>query len=149
MSIIKKYKNFLPTNVQIIGYSFSGVVAIEVSRRLLEAGILVDNLAVIEGGSLLNYNYDELLLEFNFLQAFNIEISDIGFKETNILDIAFSNMDNNYENAMTVNNILSKMRFEEDILYVKKLNSLSQQKRFELYYNLVKIREIQLQKNLF
>ncbi|SPY32024.1 Uncharacterised protein [Peptoniphilus harei] len=47
-------------------------------------------------------------------------------------------MDNNYENAMTVNNILSKMRFEEDILYVKKLNSLSQQKRFELYYNLVK-----------
>ncbi|WP_172605426.1 hypothetical protein [Peptoniphilus harei] len=38
---------------------------------------------------MLNYNYDELLLEFNFLQAFNIEISDIGFKETNILDIAF------------------------------------------------------------
>lgn len=134
----KEIQKFSPTNVQIIGYSFSGVVAIEVSRRLLEAGILVDNLAVIEGGSLLNYNYDELLLEFNFLQAFNIEISDIGFKETNILDIAFSNMDNNYENAMTVNNILSKMRFEEDILYVKKLNSLSQQKRFELYYNLVK-----------
>ena len=38
-------------NIQLIGYSFSGSIIIEMARMLMEQNVNVDNVVIIEGGA--------------------------------------------------------------------------------------------------
>lgn len=49
--------------VQIVGYSFSGVIAIEMAKQLLEAGIDVEDVAIIDGCSIPVEIQDEIIYE--------------------------------------------------------------------------------------
>ena len=123
-------------NVQIIGYSFSGVVAIEIARSLLESGIEIDNLSIIEGGSISEINSDELTLEFVFLKAFKISVSDLKLQQISILDDIFKDS-YSYENVLTVTSVLSKLRLESDREIIKNLNHKIQEERFDTYFRVL------------
>lgn len=132
----KKIVGFDVKEVQLIGYSFSGVVAIEMARRLLEMGINVVNLSIIEGGTIPENSFDELPLELIFIYAFGINLEDLGIRQIDIFDDIYTSIDTN-KNILTISNILDHLNNEEDKNLIIELNNMIQSDRFIKYHSLI------------
>ena len=132
----KKIVGFDVKEVQLIGYSFSGVVAIEMARRLLEMGINVVNLSIIEGGTIPENSFDELPLELIFIYAFGINLDDLGIRQIDIFDDIYTSIDTN-KNILTISNILDHFNNEEDKNLIIELNNMIQSDRFIKYHSLI------------
>lgn len=118
--------------VQIVGYSFSGLVAIEIARRFWEQGIDVENLSIIESGSMLDIDYDDLILEFVFLQSMNIYLNDLHIQKVEVFDDIFGN-----KVELTVPALLKYLDLETDQQIVRDLDHMTQEERFDLYYKIL------------
>ena len=128
--------------VQLIGYSFSGVVSLEVARRLLELGVDVVNLSIIEGGTIPESSFDELPLEIIFIYAFNVNLEDLGIKKTDILDKFYTSIDDD-KNILSTSNMLNQFTTEEDKNIIIELSSMPQQDRFRKYYSIINTKQEQ------
>jgi pyochelin synthetase len=73
--------------VQLIGYSLGGFIAVEVARRLLEKGLDVVDLVVIDLPPMLFDVKDELILEALFLPNLNIALEQTGLAEVDQKDL--------------------------------------------------------------
>ena len=122
--------------VQLIGYSFSGVVALEVARRLLEFGINVFNLSIIEGGTIPENNFDELPLELIFIYAFDVNLENLGIEKIDIFDDIYTSTDIN-KNIFTTSSILNQLDIEKDKNIIKELSNMIQQDRFKKYHSII------------
>ncbi|MGR3779426.1 amino acid adenylation domain-containing protein [Bacillus paramycoides] len=67
------------TEMQLIGYSLGGLIAIEVARRLVENGIHVLDLVLIDSHPVLFDIEDDLVIESLFIRNFNITLEHAGF----------------------------------------------------------------------
>lgn len=132
----KKIVELKVKEVQLIGYSFSGVVALEVARRLLELGINVVNLSIIEGGSIPENSFDELPLELIFIYAFDVNLDDLGIGKTDIFDNIYTSIDSN-KNILTISNILNQFDTEKDKNIIIELSNMLQQDRFKKYHSII------------
>jgi pyochelin synthetase len=65
--------------VQLIGYSLGGFVAVEVARRLVEKGIELADLVLIDSHPVLFDIDDELVLELLFIPNLHITLAQAGF----------------------------------------------------------------------
>ncbi|MDF2522367.1 MAG: amino acid adenylation domain protein [Clostridiales bacterium] len=64
------------TDVQLIGYCIGGLVALEVSRRLLERGVNVVDLVLISSHPIIHDIKDDLLIEALFVPNIGVSLSD-------------------------------------------------------------------------
>lgn len=124
-------------DVQLIGYSSSGTMAIEVARRLLESGINIKNLSIIEGGILPDIKYDEIILEFIFLRAFNIDLGDFEVKDRNVID-GLIKQNVNYLLNLEVKDVIKNLKDQQDVRILKALQNKEQDERFHEYFKLIK-----------
>ena len=67
--------------IQIIGYCISGLIAVEIARRLMERGLEIFDLVLIDSHPIQYQLEDELLMEITFLPSLGIEISQLGLGE--------------------------------------------------------------------
>lgn len=65
--------------MQLIGYCSGGLIAVEVARRLLEMGIEVEDLVLIDSHPVLVDIADDLLMEALFVPNLNISLGMAGF----------------------------------------------------------------------
>ncbi|TWH46113.1 non-ribosomal peptide synthetase [Sporomusa sp. KB1] len=72
--------------MQLIGYSFGGLIAIEVARRLLERGIHILDLVLIEVPPTPAVD-DDILLETMFVPHLNITLEQAGFGRVDQADL--------------------------------------------------------------
>lgn len=121
-------------NVKIIGYSFGGHIAIEVSRYLLERGVNVLNLSIIESGSIPNVHVDNIILEFIYLNNYGVSLSDLGLEKENIISEEFSDTKNS---NITINSIKNHLNNLNDRSIINKVCNSSEDERFEIYTNVL------------
>ena len=69
--------------VQLIGYSLGGLIAVEVARRLLEKGIHLLDLVLIDSPPILYDIDDNLVIESLFIQNLHIPLEKAGFGSVN------------------------------------------------------------------
>lgn len=72
-----------PKQIQLIGYSLGGLIAVEVARRLLEKGVPLTDLVLIDSFPSLFEIEDDLIEEALFLEHFHITIDQIGYERVN------------------------------------------------------------------
>ncbi|UHA73197.1 non-ribosomal peptide synthetase [Paenibacillus sp. 481] len=65
--------------MQLIGYCLGGLIAVEVARRLLEKGIQVEDLVLIDSHPVLYHIEDDLVIETLFVPNLNISLEQAGF----------------------------------------------------------------------
>lgn len=115
---VKEVENLGIRNIEIIGYSFGGLVALEVSRRLIENGKNIIKLSIIEGGNLPDVALSEFQQEIIFLQLSGFQLSDLGISENYI-----------FKDFISENNKLN----DDKIEYTVRLENMSQENRFNIY----------------
>lgn len=120
--------------VQLIGYSFSGAVVIEVANRLLEAGIDVEDVAVIDGGSIPVEIKDEIIFELLFIGNIHVSLEKIGFGDSAIFEKVFGNVINSGREYISIEDFLDNEGGETHKLLLT-LNEMSQEERFLKYIN--------------
>ncbi|EIW16351.1 MULTISPECIES: non-ribosomal peptide synthetase [Pelosinus] len=69
--------------MQLIGYSLGGLIAVEVARRLLEKGIHLLDLVLIDSPPVLYDIDDNLVIESLFIQNLHIPLEKAGFSSVN------------------------------------------------------------------
>lgn len=74
--------------IQLIGYSLGGLIAVEVARRLLEKRISLSDLVLIDSYPGVYSIEDDLILEALFLEHFRITLAQVGLGEVNRDDLA-------------------------------------------------------------
>ncbi|RNB51996.1 amino acid adenylation domain-containing protein [Brevibacillus gelatini] len=74
--------------VQLIGYSLGGLIAVEVARRLMERGIHIVDLALIDIPPIFTEVDDDVLVETLFVPNLNITLAQAGFGEVDEKDLA-------------------------------------------------------------
>ena len=115
--------------IQLIGYSFSGNVALEVASLLSENGIKVDNLSIIESCSFPNVEISKLIRDLNFLNAFGISLEDFGIRESTVIQI----MEKSGERDFTIESIINNLKNADDKIILKNLNEKKDEERLLLY----------------
>jgi pyochelin synthetase len=73
--------------IQLIGYSLGGLIAVEVARRLIEKGISLTDLVLIDSYPVFFDIEDDLINEALFLEQFHITLAQVGFGEVNPDDV--------------------------------------------------------------
>lgn len=122
--------------IQIIGYCISGLIAVEISRRLMERDIEVFDLVLVDSHPIQYRLGDELLMEMMFLPSLGIEISQLGFGK--VSDMEFSNAVLYLYNKFSKDIPAKSMQYlSEEYANLKKvlyeLDSIERPQRFELY----------------
>jgi pyochelin synthetase len=126
--------------LQLIGYSLGGLIAVEVARRLLEKGISLSDLVLIDSYPVFFDIEDDLLLEALFLEHFHITLAELGFEAVHPDDLLRGCVQliesNNHripkDSSVTIggNEILDKVGN-----LFRKLSALNKKERFTLYVN--------------
>lgn len=75
------------TDVQLVGYCIGGLVALEVSRRLIERGINVIDLVLISSHPILHDIKDDLLIEALFVPNIGISLSDTSLCDLDSMEL--------------------------------------------------------------
>ncbi|GIQ70292.1 amino acid adenylation domain-containing protein [Xylanibacillus composti] len=73
--------------MQLIGYCLGGLIAIEVARRLVERGVLLDDLVLIDSHPVLFDIDDDIAIESLFLPNLNTSIQEAGFGDADADEI--------------------------------------------------------------
>ncbi|ERI11046.1 non-ribosomal peptide synthetase [Aneurinibacillus aneurinilyticus] len=74
--------------MQLIGYSLGGLIAIEVARRLVERGVLLTDVVLIDIPPILFDVDDDILIETLFISNLNITLEQAGFGGVDQDDLA-------------------------------------------------------------
>lgn len=138
---IEKILEYEARKVQIVGHSFSGVIALEIARRLLEKGVEIINLSIIEGGTIPTNSYDELILELVFLQLYSIKAEDLNISQETFLGDLFKK-GHNYDSILTIENLIKVLKDKKDQDVVLQLKKKEQSERFDKYYKLIKDKKL-------
>ncbi|GMQ58847.1 hypothetical protein AN1V17_32430 [Vallitalea sediminicola] len=131
---IMEYNN---NDVQIIGYSLGGLIAVEVAKRLIENNVNILDLVLIESYSVNVAIQDELLLESLFITNFNVSLSQVYNEITmNELEYAFKKIFKKYRDKIP-ENALCNLNDDEISMKVsnlyKRLSTLTREERFSDY----------------
>lgn len=122
--------------IQIIGYCISGLIAVEIARRLMERGLEIFDLVLIDSHPIQYRLEDELLMEITFLPSLGIEISQLGLGEISNEEL--------YKAVLYLYNEFKKEIPSRSIQYLPdeyinlkkillKLDCMEKRQRFELY----------------
>lgn len=122
--------------IQIIGYCISGLIAVEIARRLMERGLEIFDLVLIDSHPIQYQLEDELLMEITFLPSLGIEISQLGLGEISNEEL--------YKAVLYLYNEFKKEIPSRSIQYLPdeyinlkkillKLDCMEKRQRFELY----------------
>lgn len=122
--------------VQIIGYSFSGVIAIEIAKRLLEEGMEVEDLLIIDGGSMPVELLDELIYELFFIGNIHVPLEQLGFQDSSIFETVFERIIAEEKGSISLEDFKENSEGSQVYETVKSLVQLSQRERFERYISL-------------
>lgn len=128
--------------VQLIGYSFSGSVTLEMARLLLEQGINVDSLIIIEGGTIPVSLESKIVIELLFLDSIGIPESVLGFKQKDILKTIFNIVQEKDLVKLNDSILRAALIMEEDKKRLEELLNLEQNQRFEIYQQNIKNKTI-------
>ncbi|BBB92143.1 MAG TPA: non-ribosomal peptide synthetase [Methylomusa anaerophila] len=75
------------TQMQLIGYSLGGFIAVEVARRLVEQGLHVSDLVLIDSHPVLFDVDDDLVIELLFIPNLHITLEQAGFGGVDSADL--------------------------------------------------------------
>lgn len=128
--------------VQLIGHCLGGFTAIEVARRLLERGIDVRDLALVDSLPVPAQVDDDWILEIIFVLCLGISLQECGFGDLDPMDlqVAITTLLNSNPGkipqgsafSLGGNEVLDKVR-----LMFQKLNTMSFRERFITYGSVV------------
>ncbi len=125
--------------IQLIGYSFGGLITVEVARRLLENGISVSDLVLIDAFPVLYDTEDNLILESFFIEHFHTNLAQIGIADVDPGDFVrgfFQLIENRHDNRIPDgSSVLVRGDAGLDKIgeLFKKLSILDRKQRFSLY----------------
>ena len=122
-----------PEKVQIIGYSFSGSIAIEIARRLAENDIDISSLIIIDGGTLPVTVAEDIVYEWLFIDSMKICLEDLGFTTEGLLEKAFLHMSGNNKKQLEPENFIEVLENDEDKALYGRLTSMSRNERMNYY----------------
>lgn len=145
--LIRTYTNMIIDKgikkIQLIGYCYSGTIAVEIAKRLIEKGYEVEDVCVIDGGSMPITVTEEYTYEMMFANLIGLTVKDFGFDSPNILEHLMDEMVTEGKKQLKIKDILhfyykNSGKNPEAIFYW--LNKKTQEERFAYY------REIYIQK---
>ena len=119
--------------IQLIGYSFSGGIVLEMARLLLEQDVNVDSVVIIEGGTIPISLESKIIIELLFLDSVGISEKVLGFKQKNILKTLFNIVQD--EDLKNLDNKVLKtiLTLEEDKERLEFLLQIDQTQRLNMY----------------
>lgn len=124
--------------VQLIGYSLGGLIAVEVARRLMEKGIIISDLVLIDSHPVLFDINDDLVIESLFVPNLNISLEQTVFGDVDPSELKRGLLHIFEQNHRTIPQGSScciggdeEMDKVGDLF--RKLNSLSMRERFTTY----------------
>lgn len=128
--------------MQLIGYSLGGIVAVEVARRLLEQGIQLEDLILIDSHPILYGLDDDLFIELLFVPNLHISLEQAGFGGLNTDDLVRAALrifeeNNNVMPAGALLGISGDKGLDQVSSLFRRLSALSQRERFTAYVNAV------------
>lgn len=123
--------------VQLIGYCSAGWVALEVGNRLVEQGIEVETLKIIDS-QIFSVNIDnQLVRELTYLPNIYVAPEQVGFASDKFADAAIYLMENyGAIGEGAKEQLLQDSRFQEISEPYDRLSSMTCEERFELYAKL-------------
>lgn len=126
-----------PKQVQLVGYSMGGLIALEVSRKLLEHGVDVKDFTLIDSAPVPYKIEDSIALELIFITNFYITVEDVYDDITN-QEMMAAIKDTFYQhNESLCTDHLSWLKNEANhknaYQFILKLRNLSQEQRFKDY----------------
>lgn len=123
--------------VQLIGYCSAGWVALEVGNRLVEQGIEVETLKIIDS-QIFSVNIDnQLVQELTYLPNIYVAPEQVGFASDKFADAAIYLMENyGVIGEKAKEQLLQDSRFKEISEPYDRLSSMTCEERFELYAQL-------------
>lgn len=119
--------------VQIIGYSFSGGLAVEIAKRLLEEGIDVEDVAIVDGGSIPINVVDEIIYELFFVGNIHVSLEKLGFCDTNVFEEIFKTIIINEQDNISIEDFAGAGIDTQVYRRLKELEGMEQDERFKLY----------------
>lgn len=122
-----------PVKVQVIGYSFSGSIAIEIARRLSENDIDMASLVIIDGGTLPVTVKEHIVYEWLFIDSMKINLVDLGFTTENLLEKAFLHMSQENKKQLEAGDFKEALENEADLEIFEKLMKMEQLDRMVFY----------------
>lgn len=123
--------------VQLIGYSFSGVIAVEIAERLIEQGVEVEDVVVIDGGSMPVEIHEELMYELLFVENINVALWDLGFKSKDMLEKVFEGIMCSDKRTVSVDDLkIAQNDVDGSGNMLDILKNSTQEERFAIYKNL-------------
>ncbi|MCT4687859.1 amino acid adenylation domain-containing protein [Vallitalea sp.] len=135
---IMKYNN---NDVQIIGYSLGGLIAVEVAKRLAENNVNIVDLVLIDSYSIQFDIKDKLFLESIFITNFYINLSQV-YDEVTIdeLDYTFKKLFDKHKDDIP-EDALCNLDGDNIIMKVsnlfKRLSTLTREQRFSDYVDIM------------
>ena len=126
-------------NIQLIGYSFSGAIAIEMAKRLVEKGVEVEDVAIIDSVSMLVEIQEELMYELLFVDNIHVALSDLGFKSKDMLEKVFEKLMSDHKKTVSVDDFevaqnVYEVNDPSNMLHI--LKHSTQEERFKIYEKL-------------
>lgn len=136
--------------IQLIGYCYSGTIAVEIAKRLIEKGVTVDDVCVIDGGSMPITVTEEFAYEMMFANIIGLSLEDFGFDSENVMESLMEDMvkqgnmllkiddileyylKNSGKNPKSIFYELRKMKQEDRLVYYQQRYKLKMNKDFEM-----------------
>lgn len=120
-------------NIQLIGYSFSGSIIIEMARMLMEQNVNVDNVVIIEGGSIPINIKSSIIIELLFLDSMGISETVLGISQVGILKAVFEAVKEQGLPSVDDNTLLSILQNDIDKEKMVELIKRGESERWEMY----------------
>ena len=105
----------------------------ELGSILLENGIAVENLSIIEGSSFPDIDICSIITDLNFLNAFGITLQDFGIQQSTVIQ----DMRNQGVNDFSIQSIIDCLEKPNDKKIISDLNSKSEEERLNIYSNML------------
>jgi pyochelin synthetase len=127
--------------IQLIGYSLGGLIAVEVARRLLEKGISLSDLVLIDSTPMFYDIDDEIILEALFLEHFHVTLAQIGSVVMNTDDLVRGCVQIVERNNCIAKGSSGTIGGDEGLdkvgEFFQRLSALDKKERFTLYVNAI------------
>ena len=137
LELAERYSQYLISSgwkhIQLIGYSFSGSIIIEMARLLVEQGVKVDNVTIIESGTIPIHIKSELLLELLFLDSMRVSEKVLGIEQRELLKEIFNFV--KLKNLTEIDDeiFMAILCSDKDRKRISYLLDMGMKKRFDMY----------------